>query len=313
MPLHRNALRSRQALLALALAIAALALLFASVGQLKPVLLWRWVDIAGEGGLAVLATAWTVGVLASRPTGRVTAWLAGGLAALSLAAWADALDECFKLPADATLLVNFESVMGLLGIVVLSAGLRLWRQEEAMLREQLGPREQGQRDHRHFDRQTRLADAAYLRQRLAEEARPPAVCSVLMLELAQHLALEKQHGPAAARRLLQACIQQVLLNLRPQDLVCRYAGARWVVLMPGTPLATAQQRAQALRAQLQTLTVYDTADGPALPCQVHSACAAADTDAQATLTALCQALDAQAQGLAAPAAPGAATRAPLPA
>ena len=274
--------------LALLAAIAVLAALFINLSAWKPVSAWSAVDIAGEGGLALLATAWAAVVLSSRPGGRVTALLGGGLSALALAAWADALDELLRPDAAAAWLGWIESSMAPLGMLVLSIGLVLWRQEQFVLAEQLGPREGSQRDHRAFDRLTRLADAGYLRQQMAQ-CRGPA--SVVMLELPERLALERQHGARAGARLMQSVAQQLLLNLRPHDLLCRYAGDRLVVLMPQTLPEAAHQRAAHLQRMVEGMRVH--LGEQVLPVRLRLACCPLASDTQATLSTLGDCLDAQ--------------------
>lgn len=284
MPSHALFRPGRPTVLFVAACIA-LAAAFALVATPKPLAAIKPLDVLGEGALAALAAAWCIVVLASRPGGPVTRWLGAGLAAMALAAWADLLDELFRLPPGAPLGAA-ESVLMPLGIVALSIGLVLWRQEQLMLGEQLGARERGERDVRRFDRLTRLADAAYLRRQMSAEVARGVPCAVLMFELDTAFAVGRRHGPRAAARLLQAVVQQLLLNLRPDDLLCRYAGERLVVLMPATTLAEAQRRAAHLRRMAESMHVHP-ADGSApLPVLLACACALASEDPQATLSAL---------------------------
>jgi diguanylate cyclase (GGDEF)-like protein len=263
----------------------ALGVAFALVGTLKPLTAVRALDVIGEGALAALASAWSVVVLASRPGGPVTRWLGSGLCAMALAAWADLLDEVFRLsPASPLALV--ESALMPLGVVALSVGLVLWRQEQLMLGEMLGARERGERDVRRFDRLTRLADAAYLRERLASEIARGAPCAVVMFEVDTAFSVGRRQGARAAARLLQAVVQQLLLNLRPDDLLCRYAGDRLVVLMPQTSLVEARRRAAHLRQIAEAMLVHPADGGTPLPVVLPFTCAMPDGDAQATLSAL---------------------------
>lgn len=279
----------RLPLLLFATAGLALGVAFALVGAIKDASAIKPLDVVGEGALAALAAAWCVVVLASRPGGPVTRWLGGGLGAMALAAWADLLDELFRLPPSAALGL-VESALMPLGIVSLSVGLVLWRQEQQMLGEQLGARERGERDPRRFDRLTRLADAAYLRVQLDAEIARGAPCAVVMFELDTAFGVGRQHGARAAGRLLQAVVQQLLLNLRADDLLCRYAGDRLVVLMPGTPLAEAQRRATHLRRMAEAMQVHPAGGGAPWPVALVFSCAPASVDAQTTLSALGAAL-----------------------
>lgn len=264
---------------------------FALASEVKPTESWQPLDLLGEVSLALLAASWCVVVLDSRPGGRVTSLLGGGLAALALAAWADALDEIFRLTAAMVWLGSLESALMPAGILALGSGLVLWRQEQFVLGEQLGARERGWRDHRHVDRLTRLADAAYLRDQMAAEARLPGPCIVAMFEIRSLLEIQRGSGDRAAARLLQLAAQQLLLNLRPEDLVCRYAGDRLVVLMPQTAADEGQRRTDHLRRMVASMRVFVAGRNDPLPIDVGSTCALVDRNVQATLSALGRALD----------------------
>ncbi|MDT7838219.1 GGDEF domain-containing protein [Aquabacterium sp. OR-4] len=293
-----------------------LALLFAQQGLPKPLAAWHALDIAGEGCLALLAGAWALVVLDSRPAGRVTRWLGAGLALLSLSAGADLMDEFFTLPAQAVLLRWLESGLTPPGLLALSVGLVLWRQEQQVIGLQLAGREGGLRDHRSFDQLTRLADAGHLRRVLEQALDTPASGSLVMLELASRSAAERLHGRRAGQQLMRAVVQMVLLNLRPDDLLCRYGGDRLVLWLPGTPLAEAHQRASALQRMAEALHTYAARHGPALGAQLRvalqpldgealaqaaagrpapgpaaAAAASVQVRAQAPLSALCRLLD----------------------
>lgn len=288
-PAPRAWLASPQGRLGCAL-FAAVALLltasFATLAAPKPAAAWKLLDLFGEGSLALLAAAWCVVVLDSRPGGRVTRLLGGGLAAMALAAWADALDEIFSVPAAAAWLGSLESLLMPAGIVALGIGLVLWRQEQFVLGEQLGGRERGQRDHRRFDRLTRLADADYLRQQMAAEADRTAPSVVAMFDIGSMLQVQRCQGERAAARLLQSAAQQVLVNLRPEDLLCRYAGDRLVVLMPDTAADEGLARAAHLRRMIATMRVHVEGQREPLNVEVACACAPCGRDVQATLSGL---------------------------
>jgi hypothetical protein len=90
----------RQALLIAGL-LGAVVFLFTGAGPAIPFAAWDLVDIASEGGTALLAALWCGLVLASRPDGVVTRLLAGGLACIMLGSWADCLDEVFDVEKSA--------------------------------------------------------------------------------------------------------------------------------------------------------------------------------------------------------------------
>ena len=277
---------SRFSIVLALLAIALLAL-FVHFGVAKPAQEWSWIDIAAEGGLAVLAAAWTLLVLHSRPDGTVTRLLGGGLAALALGSWCDTLDEWWRLTESAAALGWAESLLAVAGVLLLTLGLVLWRQEQAVLNEHMHKRERLFRDHRALDRQTQLADAGYLRRQIeAEAARgPQAPCGVLLLDLPGQAALQHEQGRSEAARRLDAVCHQLLLNLRQRDLLCRYAGDRLVVLMPGTPLHETRRRAAHLVRMVEAMQFHARDDRP-LPATLRWSCALAEPGAQALLSAL---------------------------
>lgn len=269
------------------LAAALLLLLFSHFGVAKPSVEWAWVDIAAESGLGLLAAAWSLLVMNSRPDGLVTRLLGGGLAALALASWCDALDELWRLSEAAAWQGWTESLLACLGVLLLSVGLVLWRQEQAVLNEHMLKRERLFRDHRALDRQTHLGNASYLRRQIETEAARGASqpCGVVLIDLPGQAALQQEHGRVEARRRLDAVCHQLLLNLRQRDLLCRYAGERLVVLMPETGLAEARRRALHLARMVETMQ-FHACDDRLLPCTPRWICALAEADAQALLSAL---------------------------
>ena len=268
------------------LALASL-MLFAQLGTVRSATEWSLIDIAGEAGLALLAGAWTVLVLHSRPDGKVSRLLGGGLAVLALASWCDALDEFWLLPDAWAWLGWAESVLACVGVLLLTLGLLLWRQEQAVLSEHMHKRERLFRDHRALDRQTQLADAGYLRRQIVTEAArgPERPCGVLMLRVTGQPALQQEHGRAEAARRLEAVCHQLLLNLRQRDLLCRYAGECLVVLMPETTLGEVRRRAAHLARMVEAMQ-FHALDDRSLPTTLRFACALAEPDAQTLLSAL---------------------------
>ena len=278
-------------------------LLFSSFGVLKPAEHWKPLDIAGEGGTALMATCWMAIVLGSRPAGRVTLLLALGLAAVALGAWADGLDEFFAVSSALRFDKWLESALTPLGMLLVTAGIMAWRSEQLQLSEHMQRRERLFREHRAFDRITQLADAHYLRQQMALERAAGQPGSLVLLELAGFQALQRTHGKREADRMLQAVTHQLLLNLRNHDLLCRYAGERLAVLLPGTPLLVAERVARHLQ-QMVGLTHFHTGDGEARPSlRMLSACAELDDEPDAVLARLNRALE----GTASPASAALAT------
>ncbi|MDQ5886896.1 MAG: hypothetical protein RL210_1162 [Pseudomonadota bacterium] len=271
-------------------------LLYASYGEPKPLGEWKWVDIFGEGGTALMSGLWAILILASRPGGRVTWLLAGGLGAIMLGAWVDCLDEFYRVPAAYPWDNWLESLLTPAGMLLLTGGLYAWRQEQASLNQHLQKRERLLREHRAFDRVTELADADYLRRQIRlEQGRSPRLpCALILLDLDHFHRVNREHGQLEGDRLLQAVSHLLLLNLRNHDLLCRYAGDRFAMLLPETGQAEAERIANHLAAMLGQLTHYPRTGGTPLTISARVACAIADCQAEPLLNRLNQALEPQA-------------------
>ena len=245
----------RSALIVMLVVSTLCTLLYGSVGTLKPMDAWTWMDIIGEGGTAVMSAIWVLLILGSRPSGRVTGLLAGGLAAIMLGAWVDCLDEFFSIPQQQMWDNWLESLLTPGGMLTLTVGLFFWRQEQWSLNEHMQKRERLFREHRSFDRITQLANADYLYKqlRLEQERQQDAPCALILLDLDQFHRINREHGQREGDRLLQAVSHLLLLNLRPQDLICRYAGDRFAILLPATGAGKTAQMAHHLQRALAGL------------------------------------------------------------
>lgn len=272
---------------------AAVALLFALLGEPKPATEWRWLDLAGETGTAAMAAWWMHIVLGSRPAGRVTLLLALGLGAMALGMWADGLDEIFSMKHAPRIDKWLESGLMPLGMALLSAGLVGWRREQFHLSEHMALRERLFREHRGFDRITQLARVDYLQEQLALEQRshPGNPACLVMIEAEGLQAVLHEHGRRDAVRALQAVTHQVLLNLRNDDLLCRYSGDRLLLLLPQTPLAEGRRTASHLERMVAAMA-FHAGGGPRVPLRLSTACLAAVGETPALLSALNRALEA---------------------
>lgn len=270
-----------------ALAAAGITLLFALLGAARPPADWRWLDLVGEGGTALMAAYWMRIVLQSRPAGRVTLLLALGLAAVALGMWADALDELFPMKHAPRIDKWLESGLVPLGMALLTAGLVGWRREQFRLSEHMQLRERLFREHRDFDRITQLARIDYLREQVAIEQRthPAASAALVMIEAGGLQALLHEHGRRDAVRALQTVTHQILLNLRNDDLLCRYSGDRFVLLLPRTPLAEALRTARHLQHMVAS-TAFHGSDGRRVTLGLCTACTAATGDVGELLSQL---------------------------
>lgn len=268
----------RHALLIGAL-LGAFAFLFVGAGMVIPVAEWDWVDIASEGGTSLLAALWCLIVLSSRPDWLVTRLLSGGLACIMLGSWADCLDEVVDVDKAALWDNALESLLPL-GMLVLTVGMAYWRLEQATLSDHMRKRERLFRNHRPFDRITQLADAAYLREQLRLESRrnDGQGCALVLFDIDEFHRINREHGQAEGDRVLQAVAHMLLLNLRNEDLLCRYAGDRFAVLMPGLHEGEARDAAQHLCRMVRI--------------SLRHGCAPAQGAPDALLSDLCRQMDA---------------------
>ncbi len=275
--------------------------LYGGLGTPKPMDHLKWMDIVAEGGTALMSALWAMLILGSRPGGRVTLLLAGGLIALMLGAWADCLDEFFTIPA-AQYWDNWLEALMPIGMLTLTAGLYFWRQEQFSLNEHMQKRERLFRDHRSFDRITQLANADYLRRQISLEQKqhPEQTAALVLLDINRFHLVNREHGQREGDRLLQAITHLLLLNLRPQDLVCRYAGDRFAILMPNTTATQASWMAVHLQQAVSSLA-HHTRDGERLHLAARTVSAPAGADPVRLLAELNTALEMQPASNARPA------------
>lgn len=231
----------------LCLALAANIALIGSLasGDLKAYGEWNWLDIVGEGGLAFLALTWLILILHSRPTGRVTQLLSLGLGAIFIAGFQDWLDEFIHFPDNALWDHWLESGFMPLGLVLLTWGIYHWHKEQLLLAEQLRKRERLFREHRGLDFTTTLSGASYLRkqldQSLAEARAQDTSLALLLIDIDNFSQTNRLYGHQQGDHLLQSVSELILLNIRRNDLLCRYAGDRFALVLPNTGRSMAEK------------------------------------------------------------------------
>lgn len=225
-----------------------------------------WLDVLGEGGSSIAIAIWMILILGSRPAGRVTNLLTLGLGFMFIAMWQDNIDEFIRIPAEQWWDHWLESAAMPFGIGLLTYGLFHWHDEQLAVNQQLQKRENLFREHRYLDTLTQLGRVDYLKehiQRLRSEY-PDAEMSLIMLEIEQFSLFSRQYGHRESDRLLHEIAEILLLNLRRQDVICRYAGDRFSVVLMDTSPERSLQIAEELRLAIQHFS-FKTKDGDSCP------------------------------------------------
>lgn len=220
-------------------------------GDLKPTVEISWLDVFSEGGMVILALFWLGLLLRSRPAGRVTQLLALGLCAIVFSWSMDVVDEFIRMPSTLIWHNWLESLPIPIALVLLSIGIYHWHQEEIAISAQMVKRERYFREHRLFDKLIPVGGAAYLRKllklSLAESKKLQQPLALIAIDLDNFNMINRLYGPEESDHILQLICQLLVLNLRDEDLICRLAGDRFVVLLHNTSEYEAQQMSMDLQ------------------------------------------------------------------
>lgn len=235
-------------------------LLAVNYGELKTAANIDWMDILGEGSSLAVVIAWLLLVLYSRPAGPVTNGLYVGSLLLVLSYQLNLLDEFFQYPDSHRLLSWLESIPAPIGMLILTLGLIGWHKEQRFINQQLASRELHLRHYQLLDPLTKLYKPEYLlavlkRELELQQQHQQPFCLAL-LDISQFARFNREQGMAAADLLLQQLSELTLVQFRSGDLVCRYSGDKFVILMPQSNQAIAQSLVQnavkELNVHLQT-------------------------------------------------------------
>lgn len=98
---------------------------------------------------------------------------------------------------------------------------------------------------------------AQLPRELSRAERDRRPVALLVLDLDHFKSINDTFGHVVGDRVLVAVARCLLQNVRAEDLVCRFGGEEFMVVLPYTSLATAEERAEGLRTAISALVVED--------------------------------------------------------
>lgn len=106
---------------------------------------------------------------------------------------------------------------------------------------------------------TGLFNRRYLKETLEREVsrakRWKLPIGIMIMDIDEFKNVNDHYGHSAGDRMLQAMGELLKANIRAEDIVCRYGGEEFVVVMPGASLNVAYQRAQLIRAKFEKLRI----------------------------------------------------------
>lgn len=214
-----------------------------TLGELKASNELDYFDALGEGGMTLMTLVWIGFTLLSRPTGKVTNWLFSGLLLMNISMLLDFIDEFIIYPDNSAWLTAIESLPAPVGMIIMSIALYHWHLEQMTINAQLRRTERGYRDHNLTDFITGLYSAKYMKQQIKHQLlyskKSNKPFTVMMLDIRQFDQFNRQYGHQQGDNLLREIGQVITMNIRDQDLACRYASDRFVVLFPNTTSALA--------------------------------------------------------------------------
>ncbi|MBM7072726.1 GGDEF domain-containing protein [Shewanella sp. 202IG2-18] len=190
-----------------------------------------FIDIFGEFCLFALATSWIFVIRSARPEGFVTSLLVIGLSVYAFGCFLDVLDEIF-IRTSSTIFTNLiEKIPMPLGLAFLTYGLWHWRKEQKVVNRQLQTREQYIRQHHLTDPLTLLNDTRGFETHLKRLNKSKKSYGLVAFDIENFSAYNSRFGFNKADKCLKKIANILCYQLRGCDLVCRFAGDCFVVLI----------------------------------------------------------------------------------
>lgn len=114
---------------------------------------------------------------------------------------------------------------------------------------------------------TGLFNRRYMEEAIEREprftARPDYPIGVIMLDIDHFKTINDTYGHAAGDAVLRRVGRLLLTSVRAEDIVCRYGGEEFVLVLPRAPVEVARARAEQIRAHVSE--IYIEHNGRPLP------------------------------------------------
>ncbi|EKE82110.1 signal protein [Idiomarina xiamenensis 10-D-4] len=197
---------------------------------------------------------WLWLILAARPAGQVTAYLYSGSQLLVFSHTLDLLDEFFSYPDSFRLMSWLESIPLPVGMFILTLGVIGWYREQRQVNRQLQGREKFLREHQFIDPLTALYTQSYLHHVVEREQQLGQFpLTLMLLDIANFDGINQKLGVPEADQILIQIAESLALNVRPTDIVCRYGGDKFVIVLARTSANQGKQLQRWLSHQLTAL------------------------------------------------------------
>lgn len=95
-----------------------------------------------------------------------------------------------------------------------------------------------------------------MRNEWIRHTREESVCSILMLDIDHFKIVNDTYGHAGGDQALRLFSQVIKESVRPYDLVGRFGGEEFVVMLPNTKLETAKQIAERIRTGCESMLIH---------------------------------------------------------
>ncbi|WP_189402435.1 GGDEF domain-containing protein [Arenicella chitinivorans] len=217
-------------------------------------------DILGEGALVFVFGLWIAVILLSRPRGIVTNTLFWGLLFLYLAAVWDLLDEFFLIDHYYLTMKVLESMPSLVGVLVLSGGLYLWKQEQDYFNASRIKHEKDFRDHASHDVFTGINNAQYMEDFLTytvTSSHHTASGSIFIFDVVM---MDRERDSIMPPQVMIDLVNVTGMSIRSNDLICRYSGQRFVVYFDQLSHKEALTLANGIQQSIEALTYFASDD-----------------------------------------------------